>query len=692
MGNSTKSNEENEIIYEGHNPDWEKMQKLNETDNSELEKYICKINGIKGIAGTGFFAKLDYNNSIIPVLITNYHVINDKFLSENNTIKIYINNIFHDIHIDNDSKIYSSDEEKYDIMIIKLNEENSRYDCLDIDTQNIMKQDSESSYENEQIYILHYPFKKKGTGCISYGNKFKKRNEYQFEHYCDTDKGSSGGPILSSQTHKIIGIHRACMKSGDKTTVICNIGTFLKYPLIELNENNDSIKYIENITLEGTEHTYTRTSKFLSLDDFENCVLNYNRYMENYYILSKNYKILDPSGIMLSKISIFDKDRGTVKKDKEIIKKILEILMTNEFPENKKKLLNNINISRNEERAIGCMLGMAIGDSMGANYQFKTVRYYFVDLFDMGEHKNSHYNLKSGQWTNNTSMGLCLADSLLMNNGKLDLHDLMRRFICWRLGGYNNSFRFNYYPRKSLEIDDEIDYIKKSFYYYVRYQCDKTKAGDMNTSGNGSITRNAAVPIIYHNDMKLACEMSKRQSLATYQGLEAKECCCLLSFIIVKIFHGENLRGILDNLGNTFKSNVESVNYLSRSMQEGNDINRNWNWKNPNYRYSPERTKKNPSIIGSYVMDNMAMSLHIIYYTESFKEALIKTSNLGGDSSSVASVVGQIAGAYYSIEQIPGEWISAINCWDNGEIALRGYMLARLRLQKSFMEDMEDKN
>ena len=332
---------------------------------------------------------------------------------------------------------------------------------------------------------------------------------------------------------------------------------------------------------------------------------------------------------------------------------------------------------------------MALGDSMGANYQFKTIRYDIIDLVDMGhpQWKNNfdmgHH--EPGQWTNNTSMGLCLADSLLMKNGKLDLYDLMHRFICWWKGGYNNSFRFSNFQRNSKEINDEIDIVSKSFKYDITNRLPETWVGGSFISGNKSITRNAALPICYHYDIKLACEMARRQSLISYQGIEAKECCSLLSFIIVKIFNGENLKNILENLGSNFMTDVPSVKYLSRSEQEGNDLNRNWNWKSPYYKYSPERTERDPSKIGYYGMDIMAMSLNIVYNTYSFKDALIKAANLRGDSSSVTSVVGQIAGAYYPIETIPGDWIEALYRWDNGEIALRGYMLARLRNLKSYL-------
>jgi ADP-ribosylglycohydrolase len=362
---------------------------------------------------------------------------------------------------------------------------------------------------------------------------------------------------------------------------------------------------------------------------------------------------------------------------------VLKILKAKLPPEEKKELLKQYNLSNIEKKAIGSMLGMGIGDAMGARYEFKDVRYDKIDLKDMGKPGVSNFNMEPGQWTDDTSMGLCLADSLLMNKGELNQHDLMRRFLCWWYGGYNNAFRFNTIPRHSVGLGGNIS---QSFKYYLKHQKPETQAGDINTSGNGSIMRNAAIPICFNYNIDLACEKARRQSLVTHQGLEAKECCSLLTHIIIKIFQGEELLDILNNLGKTFITEVESVKYLANSKQEGNNINRNWNWRiKGQYKYSPERSKKMPGYVGSYAMDNMAMSLNILYNTNSFREALIKIVNIRGDSDSVASVVGQIAGAYYDIETIPGDWIEAINKWDDGEIALRGYMLARLHDKKSYI-------
>ena len=429
-------------------------------------------------------------------------------------------------------------------------------------------------------------------------------------------------------------------------------------------------------------------NSFFDLETFEKNVIKKNIKNENIYILSKNFTKLPNSRIILSRLSIFDNEkRGTVKQDKYKVLQILKILMSSLPSQYKKLELDKLNVTKNEKRGIGCMLGMAIGDAMGARLEFKPVKYNQIELMDMGKGPGGYFSLYPGQWTDDTSLGLCLADSLLMNKGKFNPKDLMHRFISWFYGGYNNCFRYNIEnnlkPRPSIGLGGNIslsfeNYIK---YYNYNYELpDETPSGDKNTSGNGSIMRNAAIPICFHNNINLALENAKRQSLVTHKGTEARDCCSLLTYIIVKIFEGKYLKEeILENLDKTFKSEDKRVEYLAKHIQEGYDIERNWNWKiKGQYYYSPSRVNKSKGYIGSYSMDAMAMSLNIIYNTNNFKDAIVKAVNIRGDSDSLASVVGQIAGAYYPIEEIPSDWIKEIYRWDQGEIALRGYMLSRL--------------
>ena len=117
---------------------------------------ICKIDG-SGI-GTGFFCKIERGEELIPVLITNYHVIDDNFLNQNKYLKFYINDESYKIDLNPESKIYSSPNNQYDMMIIRI-KESLVNDYLEID-KNIFNDNSEINYENASIlnFIINFPY------------------------------------------------------------------------------------------------------------------------------------------------------------------------------------------------------------------------------------------------------------------------------------------------------------------------------------------------------------------------------------------------------------------------------------------------------------------------------------------------------------------------------------------------------
>jgi len=87
-----------------------------------------------------------------------------------------------------------------------------------------------------------------------------------------------------------------------------------------------------------------------------------------------------------------------------------------------------------KDRAVGALLGLAVGDAIGTTGEFKARDSYPPLTRPVG---GGPFNLDCGQWTDDTSMALCLTDTLLRKEG-FDEKDLMDRFLSWRDGnGYS---------------------------------------------------------------------------------------------------------------------------------------------------------------------------------------------------------------------------------------------------------------
>ena len=207
---------------------------------NQMENSICKIYKEDGGKGTGFFCKIKYKNKIIPVFMTNNHVIDDIYLKKNKEINITLNDDEEEkiIRLNNDRLIYTN--KMYDTTIIEIIPEKDLItNFMEID-ERIYKDNSNIYYNKYSIYIIQYPKGEKAE--VSYGI-INKLHEYNISHYCCTETGSSGSPIINLVNNKIIGIH----KEGSKRFNL-NRGTYLKYPIFDFF-NNFVIKKLNKINL-----------------------------------------------------------------------------------------------------------------------------------------------------------------------------------------------------------------------------------------------------------------------------------------------------------------------------------------------------------------------------------------------------------------------------------------------------------
>ena len=243
----------------------------------QMENNICKIK-IGDEQGTGFFCKIPFpdEKNMLPVFITNNHVIKEEILYKNNkNISIYIKGEKAERKINLNNRIKYTNI-YYDITIIEILEKDHINNYLELDDKIISDiiddENFNIEYKDKTSYIIQYP---NGELSVSYGIIDKlfedKKNIFTFIHKCSTCHGSSGSPILSLN-NKVFGIH-----FGNKSDKY-NKGTFLNYPIkdfIKLNYNKISnINESLNISIE------TNATEALSKEMNK---INNNFFKENTY-------------------------------------------------------------------------------------------------------------------------------------------------------------------------------------------------------------------------------------------------------------------------------------------------------------------------------------------------------------------------------------------------------------------------
>ena len=230
----------------------------------QMRHSICKIIKKKGEKGTGFFCFIPItDNKVLPVLITNNHILNEKDIKNNETIKVTINNDndSRDIFIDESRKKFTSIELDITIIEIKPNQDKiNEKDFLNVDPDiNKSKNILETLYLKKSIYVLHY---QKGNEIkVSYGLSDRIKDK-EILHYCNTEEGSSGSPILSLDTFQVIGIHKGYPKQS--RTNKFNLGTLMKYAIKEF------IEKIYNINININNNKNNEATIIYKLGDFDN--------------------------------------------------------------------------------------------------------------------------------------------------------------------------------------------------------------------------------------------------------------------------------------------------------------------------------------------------------------------------------------------------------------------------------------
>ena len=281
------------------------------------------------------------------------------------------------------------------------------------------------------------------------------------------------------------------------------------------------------------------------------------------------------------------------------------------------------------DRFYGSLIGLAVGDAMGAPLEFKSPGSFepVNDMIGDGPH-----HLEPGEWTDDTSMALCLAESLI-ETGKFDPVDQLKNYLRWYREGYmsvnNRCFDIGNTTREALLIFEETG---------------EPYPGPENeySAGNGSLMRLAPVPLFYMSNPLEALKMSGQSSRTTHNHPLAVDACRYMGGLI----HGAVIGTSKDKLLSERYSPIDGYwdeNPLETKIDE--------------VACGSFKELEPPEIRGrGFVVKSLEAALWAFYKTNSFEDGCLLAVNLGEDADTTGAIYGQLAGAYYGLNNIPEKW------------------------------------
>lgn len=291
------------------------------------------------------------------------------------------------------------------------------------------------------------------------------------------------------------------------------------------------------------------------------------------------------------------------------------------------------------DKAQGALVGLAVGDAIGTTLEFKDrdTQPVLTDMVGGGV-----FQLNPGEWTDDTSMALCMAQSLVKLEGFYPDH-IMSLFHDWYTKGYMSS------TGSCFDIGVQTAQALR------KWNVDRSTVNndDVNCGGNGSIMRLAPVVIFgstdeaytgdYLNLLELICE----SSLLTHAHETPVHACIGLGVVLNRAINGFNKESILDFWSQEPRS-FGITDPKITSVLQGSYITKT----------------RNKIRSGGYCVHTLEAALWCFYHTSTFKDAVLLAANLGDDADTVAAVTGQIAGAYYGLTEIPQEFSTKITMSD----------------------------
>ena len=295
------------------------------------------------------------------------------------------------------------------------------------------------------------------------------------------------------------------------------------------------------------------------------------------------------------------------------------------------------------------LYGLIVADALGVPAESRTRedlrRNPITGMVGGGLHQQP-----AGYWSDDSSMTLCLADSI-GKVGYYHTHDIMARFDDWaRNGAYTPG-------GKKFDIGNTCAHAISRY----RRGCTPALCGSnkMNENGNGSLMRILPMAFVLYGKYgkeitkhKRAMEDIHKISGLTHRHPLARSACGIYLSIACHILDGEQLIPAIINGAkaalNWYASHRPFSDYVSY-------------WEKIAF---VGRREEDTIYSGGYVVESLETALWCLVKTKSYKECVLKCVNMGYDADSTAAIAGGLAGIYYGFDRIPQDWIDQLAAKD----------------------------
>jgi ADP-ribosyl-[dinitrogen reductase] hydrolase len=267
------------------------------------------------------------------------------------------------------------------------------------------------------------------------------------------------------------------------------------------------------------------------------------------------------------------------------------------------------------DRFRGALLGLAVGDAVGTTVEFMAPG-TFEPMRDMVG--GGPFGLPAGGWTDDTSMALCLAESLVERGG-FDPVDQLERYVRWYRQGHwsctGSCFDIGNATRAALE---RFERTREPF------------PGDADplAAGNGPLMKLAPVVLAYASRPEEAVRFAAETARTTHGAGEAADASAWFARLLLCALDGDDPLELA----------------VDGSLH-------------PKVVAAATSTREPPAVRGGgYIIDALEAALWALRSTSSFQDGVLAAVNLGDDADTTAAIYGQLAGAVYGLAGIPQHW------------------------------------